>query len=370
MRALVHLADAVNSLGDRAGAARLLDEIERQPMDAAGRAQLAVLRAWNALPSGGVDAVVRHMRDFLAIVEHDPVQLCPRAAGQIHCLFIGIPGIVGLFDRFFTLAQRVPGTKAAPWQALALTVGAWASLWRGRLEDTRDAIARSDELQHRFGDLRNVGRGHAQVKCIFLAAIGRGEEALAISTAILANMDAPDAAGLRLVWRRAYLHGTARGYGCSVATANSSRWCRADRTAGEAEWPFLDMTADIVAGQAALIALDWPAAIAAFGRAVAVHPRHRMAMAAADSRTGLACALLRCRTADAAARARAGDRLNASPTRRSGCCCSNPPHASMRCSAWCPPRCGAARRLRCCSSASPHGAATSSRTPRRARSRC
>ncbi|GMU68039.1 MAG: hypothetical protein AMXMBFR37_03720 [Steroidobacteraceae bacterium] len=304
VRALVHLADAVNSLGDRAGAARLLDEIERQPMDAAGRAQLAVLRAWNALPSGDVDAVVRHMRDFLAIVEHDPLQLCPRAAGQIHCLFIGIPGIVGLFDRFFTLAQRVPGTKAAPWQALALTVGAWASLWRGRLEDTRDAIARSDELQHRFGDLRNVGRGHAQVKCIFLTAIGRGEEALAISTAILANMDAPDAAGLRLVWRRAYLHGTARllwmlgrdrEFLALVPELTAPR--------NEAEWPFLDMAADIVAGQAALIALDWPAAIAAFGRAVAVHPRHRMAMAAADPRTGLACALLGAGRRDAAWRA-------------------------------------------------------------------
>lgn len=292
-RALVHLADAVNSLGDRPGAARLLDELEQHPLDDVGRAQLAVLRAWNALPCGDVGQVLRHMRTFLAIVERDPRRLCPHTAGQIHCLFIGIPGIAGLFDRYFSLAERAADGAAAPWQALALTVGAWAHLWRGRLEEARSAIARSDELQHRFGDRRNVARGHAQVKCIFLAATGRGDQALAITDAVIGGMDAADAAGLRLVWRRAYLHGAARllwmlgrerEFLALVPELTAAR--------NDVEWPFLDMAADVVHGQVALIERDWPRAVDAFGRAAAVHPRMRMAMAVADPRIGLARALL------------------------------------------------------------------------------
>ncbi|HNS28362.1 MAG TPA: LuxR C-terminal-related transcriptional regulator, partial [Steroidobacteraceae bacterium] len=300
-RALAHLADAVNSLGDRPGAARLLDELERNPPDDAGRAQLAALRAWNALPTGDVDQVVHHMRAFVAIVERDPQRLCPYTAGQIHCLFIGIPGIAELFDRYFALAERARGATAAPWQSLALTVGAWAKLWRGRLEEAGNAIARSDELLHRFGDRRNVARGHAQVKCIFLAATGRSEQALAISDAVMGSMDVPDAAGLRLVWRRAYVHGRARllwmlgrerEFLALVPELTAAR--------NEAEWPFLDMAADVVRGQAALIERDWSRAIDAFELAVAAHPRMRMAMAVADPRIGLARALLGAGRRDAA----------------------------------------------------------------------
>ncbi len=300
-RALAHLADAVNSLGDRPGAARLLDELERHPIDDAGRAQLAVLRAWNALPGGDIAQVVHHMRAFLAIVEGDPQRLCPLTAGQIHCLFIGIPGIVGLFDRYYALAGRAPAATAAPWQSLALTVGAWAHLWRGRLEEARSAIERSDELQQRFGDRRNVARGHAQVKCIFLAATGRGAQAIAITDAVIRGMDAADAAGLRLVWRRAYVHGAARllwMLGREREFLALVPELKAPRN--EAEWPFLEMAADVVRGQAALIERDWPRAIDAFVRAVAAHPRMRMAMAVADPRIGLARALLGASRRDAA----------------------------------------------------------------------
>ncbi len=289
VRGLFQLVDALSSSGHLDDAWRHLDQAEALPLDDAGRAELALLRAWCRAAVGDLESVAAHMQEFVQHVERDPESVCPITAGRIHCVLIGIPGVAEVFGRFAELSRQIARGVQSPWQLAAMGVEGWAALWRGDLDATRDTIARAEALHLHFGSIRLVGERLGQLRATFIAASGQPAAAFAAAQLHIEGIRAPELAWHRAAWLRAYQHALAR-----------MSWMAGERdpflallpalTAprGPQEWPFVDVAADVVRGQAALLRGDPRAALEPLSRAVEGYARHRLPIVFSDPRLSLA----------------------------------------------------------------------------------
>jgi LuxR family maltose regulon positive regulatory protein len=285
--------DALNSSGERERAARILDELERLPLDNAARAQLALQRAWCVLPTGQPGLVGEHMSEFLACAEQEPGTICPRVADRIHMLCIGLPKVADCFERFYALCELVRGQTTAPWQLAALAVGSWGFLWHGRREPLAPMLERGDSLHQQFGSMRLVSERLLQFRALFYAASGKFENAQRLTRTLIDGLKTAEAAAHRAVWLRAYQHGfaricwMARDYDTFRELASS---LLAPRMAHE--WPFVQTAMELVRGQLAILREDWHTAETALQSSMAEHARYRMPMIYGDPRITFAYAQL------------------------------------------------------------------------------
>lgn len=292
-RAMFLLVDALNSSGDVARAGEVLDALERRPLDLPAQAQLALQRAWCSLPHGDAQAVSRYMEAFLRCAERDAGAICPRSADRIHPLFIGLPRIAQLFEKFYVLCELVRGQTMAPWQLAAIAVGAWSLFWQGRREPLGPMLERGATLHQRFGGMRLVSERLLQFRALYLAANGRFAAAHALARRMIDELQRTESAAHRAVWLRAYQHAYARicwMSGDHDALRALAPALLAPRVASE--WPFMQAASDLVRGQLALLRADWPAAETALRAASAAYQRHRVPMVCADPRITLAYTLL------------------------------------------------------------------------------
>ncbi len=291
VRAMFQLVDALNSSGDLRAAWARLEEVSRLPLDDLGQAELALQCAWCLAPAGEVEAVARYMQEFVAHAERNPATICPVTAGRVHCMLIGLPGIADTFDRFAALCNRIAGPASAPWQLAALAVEGWARIWQGERAAAGKIVARAEDLYHRFGSIRLVGERLGQVKAVYSMAVGRHADAIAIARRHLAGLEAPEVAWHSAVWLRSYRHALARMYWIAGEPAGFFEVLPhliAPRT--PVEWPYNEVAADTVRGQAALLRSDARAAIEPFEQACEGYARHRMPAIFCDPRVGLAYA--------------------------------------------------------------------------------
>jgi LuxR family maltose regulon positive regulatory protein len=294
VRAIFHLVDALNSAGDRAAAMERIEQASRLELDKLGEAELALHRAWCLAPEGDPEGVVRYMQEFVDIVEQDPRTLCAPTADRIHCgVLIGIPGIADTFERFGRAFQQSRGDTAAPWHMSAITVTAWANLWRGRKAETVACIEEIERLQHQFGAVRLAIERLGQLKTTTMVAMGQHSVAVPLMKRHIEGLQTAELAGHGAVWLRPYRLGLARAYWV-VGDADGFRevlpYLIAPR--GPGEWPFVDVTIAIARGQAATFDRHWDLAEAAYREALKSYPRLRMPMIHTDARVGLAHALL------------------------------------------------------------------------------
>jgi LuxR family transcriptional regulator, maltose regulon positive regulatory protein len=277
--------DALNSSGERELAWKMLDELERLPLDAPLRAQLALQRAWCALPTGDPNAVGAYMMDFIACAERDPAAICPRAADRMHLLCIGLPKVAESFERFYALCELVRGQSLAPWQLASLAIGSWGHFWFGRREPLLPMLERGDALHQHFGSMRLVSERLLQFRALFLAASGRFEAAQKLTRVLIEGLQTVEAAAHRAVWLRAYQHGyaricwMARDYDTFRSLAPA---LLAPRVANE--WPFMQAAMELVRAQLALLREDWRAAEGTLQTCVQLHERFRMPMIYGDPR--------------------------------------------------------------------------------------
>jgi LuxR family maltose regulon positive regulatory protein len=254
VRAYFQLVDALCSSGELAEAWRRLDEAKALELDDAGRAEFMLLRAWCHAASGRMDAVAGDLREFVTLAERHPDAVCPQTAGRIHCLLIGVPGTVEVFDRYSKANRRVKQQQEAPWQLAALVVEGWVRLWQGDFAGAQAVVERAEVLHARFGSIRLMGERLGQLRGLHAAACGRYDEALAIARRHLDAMQAPELVRHRAVWLRAYRLGYARMLWMAGRDAEFMALVPA-LTAPRApeEWGFVDVGADLVRGQAALL---------------------------------------------------------------------------------------------------------------------
>lgn len=291
--ALFHLVDALNSSGARDAARARIEQASQWQLDVLGKAELALQQAWCATPSGDLDSVALYLRDFVDIVETDPAAICAATADRVHCVLIGIPGVAASFERFFANYRQVSGGAPLSWHISALTIGAWAHLWRGRRAELQTALAQAEVLQHQFGGVRLAIERLGQLKALSNMVMGRFEVALPIMRAHIQGLQVAELAGHSVVWLRAYRHGLGRI--CWLMNdAKGFREVLPYLTAPlmPGEWPFTETAAATVRGLDAIFDKDWRRAEAALREALLTHARNRMPMVYSDPRINLAYVLL------------------------------------------------------------------------------
>lgn len=291
--ALFHLVDALNSSGARDAARVRIEQASQLPLDVLGKAELALQRAWCATPSGDLESVALYMRDFMDIVDTDPATICAATADRVHCVLVGIPGITASFERFFANYQQVRGTAQLPWHISALTIGAWAHLWRGRRAELQAALAQAELLQHQFGGVRLAIERLGQLKAITSMVTGRYDMALPIMHTHIKGLQIAELAGHSVVWLRAYRHALGRAYWLMNDVRGFREvlpYLTAPMMPGE--WPFTETAAALVRGLDAMFDKDWRRAETALRESLLTHPHNRMPMIYGDPRINLAYVLL------------------------------------------------------------------------------
>lgn len=295
IRASFQLVDALNSSGDSEAAWERLEQVGALPLDAVGRAELALQRSWCVAPAGRPDEVAALLREFVALAAREPARVCPPTAPRIHCTLVGLRGVADAFEQFGTLARGVFGAKPSPWHIAALAVHGWGQLWHGEREAAGATLERAIELDHQFGHIRLLAERIAPLRAFHAAVTGEVSTALALAQRHVDGLaNSPELSWHAAVWLRAYRHGQARMLwiaGEERAWREAAKALVAPRT--RAEWPFVDVAADLVRGQEALLRGDHESAIAALTRAVAQHDRLRMPQIYGDPRVLLAWAWLR-----------------------------------------------------------------------------
>lgn len=291
--ALFHLIDALNSSGARDEARLRIEQASQLPLDQLGRAELALQLAWCATPAGDLNNVTSHLRDYVRILESDPATICAATADRIHCVLIGIPGVSAIFERFFTSFLQVRGSSPLPWHISALTVGAWAHLWRGRRAELQATLAQAEAIQHQFGGVRLAIERLGQLRAVTCMIDGEPESAIAIMQTHIKGLQVAELAGHSVVWLRAYRHALGRGY-WMMGDAKGFREVLPYLTASAmpGEWPFTETAAATVRGLDAMLDKDWRRAEAALREALVSYDDRRMPMIYADPRINLAYALL------------------------------------------------------------------------------
>lgn len=292
--AIFHLIDALNSSGEREQAQLRIEQAAHFSLDELGKAELALQRAWCATPDGDLSKVAQYMRDYIEIAEANPAAILPATADRIHCVLVGIPGIAEIFERFFVAFQRIRGSTPLPWHISALTVGAWAHLWRGRRNEMREALAQAESLQHQFGGVRLAIERLGQMRSVVNMVMGDHERALEVVQSHIKGLQIAELAGHSHVWLRAYRHGFARAcwmVGDKTRFREVLPYLTAPMMNGE--WPFTATAAALARGQDAIFDQDWPRAEATLREALKTYDQCRMPMVYGDTRIALGYVLLR-----------------------------------------------------------------------------
>ena len=293
LRCMFMYVDALNSSGEAAGAAAILDDIARQPLSDVAHAQLALQRGWHAVMKGDPELAGRHHDEFIADVDNNPGRVAPATADLIHCLCVGLPRVVDSFERYYDLTLQAHPHSKSPWKFSALTVGLWSHFWRGRKADVQRLLQEGETMHRQFGTIRLVAERLVQFRALYFGAIGQHAAALAITKGIIDWLHTPEASGHRASWLRGYLHGLARQY---WITLNAEEYLALlPQLVGPrrpTEWPFIDAATETARGHAAIFRKDFDGAITALQTAVGLHERFRMPSVYADPRVALAYAYL------------------------------------------------------------------------------
>lgn len=289
LRAQLLLCAALGALGHLQERAELTEESFAYELSTGDAAQFSLQRAWSALSLGQCDDVGRHLATVNALVADDPPRHAPQIAQTFNCHFGGLPGVTEAYQRFAALCETVAKPAAMPWHSTPVVLGAWAALWRGDRPSAVQALEQGGQLQRRFGTVRYVALDATHLQALLRAAQGDFDAAARLLQALLADLDASDAEGLRRAWQRPYR--------CVLAR---TLWMAQDRAALSAqagslegpprrrEWPLVAAAVDTVRGQAALLEGRLDEAQRLLEAAVEGHRRHPAPAFYADPRVALA----------------------------------------------------------------------------------
>ena len=219
--------------------------------------------------------------------------MCPATADRIHVALIGIPGVADVFERFYTCFLQTRGGAPLPWHISALTVGAWAHLWRGRRAEMVEVLTQAEALQHQFGATRLVIERLGQIRSLWSMLNGQAATSIAIMRRHTQGMQDSQMQGHNLVWLRAYRQALGRAF-WMTQDAGGFREIVQHVTAPPlpGEWPFAETAAAVFQGIDAMFDKDWRRAEMWMREALRTHASRRMPMMYLDPRINLGYALL------------------------------------------------------------------------------
>jgi LuxR family maltose regulon positive regulatory protein len=292
IRASFQLVDALSSSGDVAGAMARLDDLATLPLEGAAQAEWLLHRAWCTLHSGPAAEVASRIREFADRVEREPT-LCATTAPQIHTLMVGVRGVTEHLARFAAVAERCYGREPAPWHVASLALAGWTELWYGRRDAALAILARLDALAPQFASIRLLGERYIQFRTVMRLVLGETRGAAETTAAHILSFRSKELAAHAAAWGRAYRHGHARMYWVGGHLAEWQAMLPVLTAArGHAEWPYVDVAADLARGQAAIARGEPAAALVPLQRSIERHGDLRLPQVYSDPRLALATALL------------------------------------------------------------------------------
>ncbi|HET7792803.1 MAG TPA: LuxR C-terminal-related transcriptional regulator [Rhizobacter sp.] len=172
--ARANLCSGLHHAGRLTEATRELAALRAQKLDDAARAFVCYTGAWDAFAAARTDEVAPVFTEMLGALERTPV---PALWMQFptHCVFVGLPGMHPLLERFAQGATRVCGDAPTQLRAAVMHIRAWLALTAGRLDDAGQWLARAEEDCHWLGMPRLVVTEHRLARVIWLALRGERE---------------------------------------------------------------------------------------------------------------------------------------------------------------------------------------------------
>jgi LuxR family maltose regulon positive regulatory protein len=283
-RLLLFMSGFSSAVGARDEAARLSAEIERRTLAPVEQATHALQLAWRAMDLGELSAVRHHFAAYVELAERDPRTICPLIMDR-NTAYVGLPGMLALYDRYLAAARGLVGPTPVPWHATVWILEAWMALWRGYREAAARAIESARELQQHFGGLTPTDDALARLEAVFHASVGEGERALRIARPLVERFESPWAAGIKVVFERAYWAGVGKvaWMAGDVATLREVA-ARLAEPRRPQEWRFIDLVRITLPGQLAILERRWSDAEAHLAAAIELHAALRFPQGHPDPR--------------------------------------------------------------------------------------
>ena len=283
-RLLLFMSGFSSAVGARDEAARLSAEIERRTLAPVEQATHALQLAWRAMDLGDIAAVHRHFASFVELAERDPRTICPLIMDR-NTAYVGLPGMLALYDRYLAAARGLVGPTPVPWHTTVWILEAWMALWRGHRELAARAIEAARELQQHFGGLTPTDDALARLEAVFHASVGEGERALRIARPLVERFESPWAAGIKVVFERAYWAGVGKvaWMAGNVATLREVA-ARLAEPRRPQEWRFIELVRMTLPGQIAILEQRWSDAEAHLAAAIELHATLRFPQGHPDPR--------------------------------------------------------------------------------------
>ncbi|MBT9528452.1 MAG: AAA family ATPase [Rhizobacter sp.] len=182
-----NVCSGLHHAGRLAEASRELAQLRTLKLDDAARAFVYYTSAWDAFANARTDEVAPMFAEMLVSLERAPV---PMLWNQFptHCVFVGLPGMQPLLDRFAQGATRVCGDAPTQLRAAVMHIRAWLALTSGRLDEAGQWLGRAEEDCHWLGMPRLVVTEHRLARVIWLALRGESEAAHAVARELVEDL--------------------------------------------------------------------------------------------------------------------------------------------------------------------------------------
>ena len=165
--------------GRLAESSRELAELRAMPLDDAARAFVYYSSAWDEFAAARTENVAPMFAEMLASLERLPVPLLWMQF-PTHCVFVGLPGMQPLLERFAQSAMRVCGDAPTQLRAGVLHIRTWLALGAGRLDEAGQWLQRAEEDCHWLGMPRIVVTEQRLARVVWLALRGERDACHAV----------------------------------------------------------------------------------------------------------------------------------------------------------------------------------------------
>ena len=182
-----NLCSGLQHAGRLAEGTQELAHLRALELDDAARAFVCYTSAWDAFANARTEEVAPMFGEMLAALERTPA---PMLWSQFatHGVFVGLPGMRPLLDRFAMVATRVCGDAPTQLRAAVMHIRAWLALGAGRLDETGQWLARAEEDCRWLGMPRIVVTEHRLARMVWLALRGEHDASHAVARELIDDL--------------------------------------------------------------------------------------------------------------------------------------------------------------------------------------
>ncbi len=139
-----NVCSGLHHAGRLAEASQELARLRELKLDDAARAFIYFTSAWDAFANARCEEVAPMYAQMLGCLERTPVPLL-WVQFPIHCVFVGLPGMQPLLERFASGAMRVCGDSPTQLRAAVMHIRAWTALAAARLDEAAQWLSRAED---------------------------------------------------------------------------------------------------------------------------------------------------------------------------------------------------------------------------------